>query len=189
VVGGTLHHQTPFPASVVRLVPLRRAPPIHHLLPAQRMCDTPIWNHLQSKHVHCISEDKIKEKLKCCILKRRIYLQVLVPGQRHGSGLLLGHLLPKDGAVVANDGLDSCLIVHVHDELLTTCGGHHIHPSLASEEILHTKMMYPYIISRMCNEYDIFYIIVRLTHSSCFTRSALLLNSLSSRSTASGATA
>jgi hypothetical protein len=36
----------------------------------------------------CISEDKIKEKLKCSILKCCIYLQVLVPGQRHGSGLL-----------------------------------------------------------------------------------------------------
>jgi hypothetical protein len=64
VVGGTLHHQTPFPASVVRLVPLRRRPPIHHLLPAQRMCGALIWNHLQSKHVHCISEDKINETLK-----------------------------------------------------------------------------------------------------------------------------
>jgi hypothetical protein len=31
------------------------------------------------------------EKVKCCI-----YLQILVPGQRHGSGMLLGHLLPKD---------------------------------------------------------------------------------------------
>jgi hypothetical protein len=95
--------------------------------------------------------------------------------------------------MVANDGLDSCLVVHVHDELLTTRGGHHIHPglasSLASEEILDTKMMYPYIISRMCNKCDTFYIIVRLTHSSCFTRSALLLNSLLSRCTASGATA
>jgi hypothetical protein len=50
---------------------------------------------------------------------------------------------PKDRAVVADDGLDSGLIVHVHDELLTTRGGHHIRPSLvsslASEEILHTK--------------------------------------------------
>jgi hypothetical protein len=46
--------------------------------------------------------------------------------------------------------------------------------------------MYPYIISRMCNECDIFYIILRLTHSSCFTRSALILNSWPSRSTASG---
>jgi hypothetical protein len=123
----------------------------------------------------------------------RLYLQVLVPGQRHGSGLLLGHLLSKDGAMVADDGLDSGLIVHVHDELLTARGGHHIRPSLvsslASEEILHTKTMYPYIISRICNECDIFYIILRLTHSSCFTRSALLLNSRPSRSTASGATA
>ena len=49
--------------------------------------------------------------------------------------------------------------------------------------------MYPYIISRMCNKCDIFYNIVRLTHSSCFTRSALLLNSLLSRSTTSGVTA
>jgi hypothetical protein len=88
---------------------------------------------------------------------------------------------PQDEAVVADDGLDLCLIVHVHDELLIARGGHHICPSLvsslASEEILHTKMIYPYIISRMCNECDIFYIILRLTHSSCFTRSALLLNS------------
>jgi hypothetical protein len=36
----------------------------------------------------------------------------MVPGQRHGLGLLLGHLLPKDGAVVADNGLDSGLIVH-----------------------------------------------------------------------------
>jgi hypothetical protein len=126
--------------------------------------------------------------LKCCI-----YLQVLVSGQRHGSGLLLGHLLPKDRVVVGDDGLDLCLVVHVHDELLTARGGHRIRPSLVSslayEEIMYTKTMYPYIVSRMCNECDIFYIIVRLTHSSCFTRSALLLNSLSSRSTALGATA
>jgi hypothetical protein len=80
--------------------------------------------------------------------------------------------------VVADDGLDSGLIMHVHDELLTARGGHHIRPSLvsslASEEIMYTKTMYPYIISRICNECDIFYIILRLTHNSCFTRSALL---------------
>jgi hypothetical protein len=117
----------------------------------------------------------------------------MVPSQRHGLGVLLGHLLPKDGAVVADDGLDLCLVVHVHDELLTARGGHHICPSLvsslASQEILHTKTMYPYIISKMCNECDIFYIIVRLTHNCCFTRSTLLLNSLASQSTTSGATA
>jgi hypothetical protein len=93
--------------------------------------------------------------------------------------LSFGHPLPNDGAVVGDDGLDSDLIVHVHNELLTARGGHHIRPSLvsslASEEILHTKTMYPYIISRICNECDIFYIIIRLTHGSCFTCSALLL--------------
>jgi hypothetical protein len=95
--------------------------------------------------------------------------------------------------VLADDGLDLCLIVHVHDEVLTAHGGHHIRPGLisilTSEEILHTKTIYPYSISRMCNEYDIFYNIGRLTHSYCFTRSTLLLNSLSSRSTTSGAMA
>ena len=94
-----------------------------------------------------------------------LYLQVLVPGQRHGSGLLLGHTLPGDGAVVADDGLDSGLIVHVHDELLTAYSRHHIRPglvsSIASEEILHTKTMYPYIISRICNKCDLLNNIVR----------------------------
>jgi hypothetical protein len=75
-------------------------------------------------------------------------------------GVLLGHLLPKDGAMVTDDGLDSCFVVHVHDELLTARGSHHSRPdiisSLASENILHTKTMYPYIISRMCNECEYF---------------------------------
>jgi hypothetical protein len=95
--------------------------------------------------------------------------------------------------VVADDGLDLGLIVHVHDELLTVRGGHHIRPSLvsslASVVILHTKTMYPYIISRMCNECNIFYITLKLTHSSCFTHSGLFLNSRPSRSTALGAMA
>jgi hypothetical protein len=41
-----LHHQTQFYASVVSLVPLGRAPPLHHLLPILKMCDAPIKNHL-----------------------------------------------------------------------------------------------------------------------------------------------
>jgi hypothetical protein len=78
--------------------------------------------------------------------------------------------------------------VHVHDKLLTARGSHHIRPdllySLASKEIPHTKTMYPYIISRMRNECDILNNIVsgRLTRPSCFTRSTLLLNCLSSQS-------
>jgi hypothetical protein len=59
--------------------------------------------------------------------------------------------------MVTDDGLDSRLVVHVHDKLLTARGSHHIHhglvSSLASKEILHTKTMYAYIISRTCNHY------------------------------------
>jgi hypothetical protein len=117
-----------------------------------------------------------------------IYLQVLVQSQRHGPGVILAHLLPKDGAVVSDDCLYVRLLVHVHDELLTALGSHHIRPglvsSLASKEISYTKTMYPYIISRMYNECDVLNNIVRgrLTHSSCFIRSALLLNCLTSQS-------
>jgi hypothetical protein len=72
---------------------------------------------------------------------------------------------PKDEVVVSDNGLNSRLVVHVHDELLIGRGSHHIHPSLVSsltyEEILHTNTMYPYIISRMCNECDIINNIVR----------------------------
>jgi hypothetical protein len=88
-----------------------------------------------------------------------IYLQVLVLSQRHGSSILLAHLLSQDGAVESYDGRDAHLIVHVHDELLIAHGNHHIRhaliSSIVSEKILHTTMMYPYIISRMCNESDI----------------------------------
>jgi hypothetical protein len=88
-----------------------------------------------------------------------IYLQVLVPSQGHGSSVLLAHLLSKDGDMVSDDDLDVCLVVHVHGELLTARDSHHIRPGLessfTSKEILHTKMIYPYIISRMCNKCDI----------------------------------
>jgi hypothetical protein len=193
MVGGTLHHQTTFSASVVRLVPLSRAPPLHHLLPALRMRGAPIRNHLKKYKYRAYQ--KIKLSIFSTNNKVLYYVQVLVRSQRHGSGVLLAHLLPKDGAVVSDDGMDARLVVHVHDELLTARGSHHIRPglvsSLASEEILHTNTMYPYIISRICNKCDLLNNIVRgrLTHNSCFTRSALLLNSLPSRSTASGATA
>jgi hypothetical protein len=47
----------------------------------------------------------------------------------------------------SDDGLDARLVVHVHDELLIVCCSHHIRPAhlyrLTSEEIMHTKMMYP----------------------------------------------
>lgn len=124
-----------------------------------------------------------------------IYLQVLVPGQPHGSCVPFGDLRSKDGPVVSYDGLDARLVMHVPDEFFAAFGSHRIRPGLmsvlASKEILHTNTMYPFIISRMSNEYDVLSNVVRgrLTHSSCFTRSALLLNTLRARSAASGAAA
>jgi hypothetical protein len=89
-----------------------------------------------------------KEEIACLIPDEYISCRtrILVPSQRHGSDVLLGHLIPKDEAVVADDVLHSRLIVHVHDELLTARGGHHIRPGLVSilafEEILHTKTIH-----------------------------------------------
>jgi hypothetical protein len=112
-----------------------------------------------------------------------IYLQVLVPSQQQGSSVLFAHPLSKYGAMESDDGMDACLVVHVHDELLTARGSLHIRPGLisrlASKEILHTKTMYPYVLNNIVRG--------RLTNSSCFTRSALL-NSLSPRSIALWAT-
>ena len=82
-----------------------------------------------------------------------IYLQVLVPGQRHGSCVPFGDLRFKDGPVVSYNDLDACLVMHVHDQFFTAFGSHRICPGLmsvlASKEILHTNTMYPFIISRM----------------------------------------
>jgi len=94
--------------------------------------------------------------------------------------------------MVSYDGLDTRLVMHVHDEFFAAFGSHRIRPGLmsilASKEILHTNMMYSLIISRMSNECYVLSNVVRgrLTHSSCFTRSALLLNTLGARSAASG---
>jgi hypothetical protein len=67
--------------------------------------------------------------------------------------------------VESDDGLDARLIMHVHDEFLTARGSHYIRPalifSLASKEIFHTKTMYPYIILRMSNGYNVLNNIVR----------------------------
>ena len=121
-----------------------------------------------------------------------IYLQVLVLGQRHGSCVPFGDLRSKDGPMVSYDGLDARLVMHVHDQFFAAFGSHRIRPGLmsvlASKEILHTNTIYPFIISRMSNECNVLSNVVRggLTHSSCFTRSALLLNILRARSAATG---
>jgi hypothetical protein len=54
--------------------------------------------------------------------------------------------------VVSDDGLDARLIIDVHDELFAGFGKHRLCPGLksllASVIMLHTNMMYPFIISR-----------------------------------------
>ena len=66
-----------------------------------------------------------------------IYMQVLVPSQRYGSSVLFVGLLSKDGGMESYDGLDVCLVVHVHYEFLTTRGSHRNRPGLTS--ILESK--------------------------------------------------
>jgi hypothetical protein len=61
-----------------------------------------------------------------------IYVQVWVLSQRHGSSIIFAHLLFKHGGVESYDGLDTRLVVHVHDELLKAHGSHHIRPFLIS---------------------------------------------------------
>ena len=105
-----------------------------------------------------------------------IYLYVFFPGQPHVSCLIFVDLRTKVGSVVCYDGLDARLVMHVLHEFITGFVSHTSRPGLiyllASEEILHIDAMYPVIISRMSNEYDVLSNVVRgrLTHSSCFTR-------------------
>jgi hypothetical protein len=47
VVESTLYHQMSVLTSIVHLVPLVGAPPLHHLIPTLRMHGAPIRNHLQ----------------------------------------------------------------------------------------------------------------------------------------------
>jgi hypothetical protein len=99
-----------FSASVVRLVPLGRALPLHHLLLAIRMRGAPIRNHLQ-KYKYTTYK-KIKLSIFNINIKVLYYLQVPVQSQRRGPSILLAHLLPKDGAIVSDDVMDARLIVH-----------------------------------------------------------------------------
>ena len=80
-----------------------------------------------------------------------IYLKVLLPGQLHLSCVFLGFPLSKLRPV-GYDGLDAHLMMHVGDEFFIAFGSHQLRPSLKSLLTsiisLHTKVMYPFIISR-----------------------------------------
>ena len=81
-----------------------------------------------------------------------IYLKVLLPGQLHLSCVFLGFPLSKLRPVVGYDGLDAHLVMHVGDEFFIGFGSHLLRPGLksilASVISLHTKLMYPFIVSR-----------------------------------------
>ena len=121
------------------------------------------------------------------------YTHELVLGQVHCPCLFFFNLHGSVLSVELDDGLDARLVVHVLHELL---GGLFrdglrlgLESLLASVEVLHIEAMYKVIISRMSSEGDVLSNVVRgiLTHSSPFTRSAMLVNLLRSRSGTSGA--
>ena len=120
-----------------------------------------------------------------------IYLQELFLDQVHCSCLFFFNLHPSVLSIVVDDGLDARLVVHVLHELLggffRDGGRLGLVPLLASIEVLHIDAMYTVITSRMSSECDVLSNVVRgiLTHSSPITHSALLGNTLPSRSAAS----
>ena len=78
------------------------------------------------------------------------YLKVLIPGQRNQFCLRLGEGLFKYRPVVVYVSLDAPMVVHLGDVLPTSCDSRPIRLGLKSfglEKFLHTKPMYPFIIS------------------------------------------
>ena len=92
-----------------------------------------------------------------------IYLHVLFPGEPNVSRNRFIDLHFFDASLVVYDGLDARLVKHICPQLVTCfashlhCHGHH--SLLASVEILH-KNVNKVIISKMCNEYNVFVNIV-----------------------------
>ena len=76
------------------------------------------------------------------------YLKVLAPGQRNQSCLRLGEGLLKYRPVVVYVGLDAPMVVHLGDVLPTSCDNRlGLKSFFGLEKFLHTKPMYPFIIS------------------------------------------
>jgi hypothetical protein len=86
----------------------------------------------------------------------RTYQEVLLPGKRPGPGIGLPHHLTKDIGAVVDDALKSCLVVQVRESGPTDLVLHSCRPVLkpfvAPEEVLHTDIMYHFIILRTTNE-------------------------------------
>ena len=84
------------------------------------------------------------------------YREVLLLGERPSPGIGLPHHLTKDIGAVVDDALEPCLMVQVRESGPTDLVLHSrrpvLKPFVAPEEVLHTNIMYRFIISRMTNE-------------------------------------
>ena len=86
----------------------------------------------------------------------RTYREVLLLGERPGPGIGLPHHLTKDVGAIVDDALEPRLMVQVRESGPTDLVLHSrcpvLKPFVAPEEVLHTDIMYHFIISRMTNE-------------------------------------
>ena len=86
----------------------------------------------------------------------RTYREVLLLSERPGPGIGLPHHLTKDVGAVVDDALEPRLVVQVRELGPTYLVLHSCRPVLkpfvTPEEVLHTDIMYRFIISRTTNE-------------------------------------
>ena len=86
----------------------------------------------------------------------RTYREVLLLGERPGPGIGLPHHLTKDVGAIVDDALESRLVVQVRElgptDLVLHSRRPVLKPFVAPEEVLHTDIMYHFIISRTTNE-------------------------------------
>jgi hypothetical protein len=84
------------------------------------------------------------------------YREVLLPGERPGPCIGLPHHLTNDVGAVVDDALEPRLVVQVRESGPTDLVLHSrrlvLKPFIAPEEVLHTYIMYHFIISKMTNE-------------------------------------
>lgn len=78
------------------------------------------------------------------------YQLVLLPGKRHAPGLALRHFLAKHVGAVVDNALEPRLVVEVSESSPADPVLHlrrlFLVPWLAREEVLHTNIMYRFII-------------------------------------------